>query len=382
MITLNLRIFKSMLLPRNATVEEYLAPLFKYAPKHVSIKQSDEPLKKGEPLLGFCLTGGTEAPFLQAALENPENPAIILVHNRANSYASGCELAARLNYEHKIGKRAPCVFCSINDEQSVKSIIGAAATASSFAKKHPNLGVIGDPSPWLIASGYFAEKLPGMYNIDLTKIKIEELVQKSVETNVETALEQIVKNYNLDAFTVRCFDLLPHKITSCLEVSKFNDKGITAGCEGDIASATTMMIIRSMAQSPVFMANATGFEDGKATFAHCTIPRTLCTDSTVDTHYESGLGHAVCGRVKEGQWTLAKLGANGDLMTEVVDVKNPSEISPHHCRTQIVVTPPKRLTKKLQRGEVLGNHFLFVPGNIRDELRIFSEVFKQWKPIQ
>ena len=369
-----------MLLPKNATVEEYLSPLFKFSPKHVNLTQNEQPLKKGEPLLGFCLTGGTEAPFLKVAMENPSSPAIILVHNRANSYASGCELAARLNYEHKVGHRAPCVFCSINDEDSVKSVISAAATASQFANKNPNLGIIGDPSPWLIATGYFAEKLPGLFNIKTTKIDVKELVDLSLSKNsVEKALEDIISRYSLDGFTVRCFDLLPHKITSCLEVSKFNDLGITAGCEGDIASATTMMVMKSLAQSPVFMANATGFENGKATFAHCTIPRKLCTESSINTHYESGLGQAVCGKVKEGEWTLAKFGPDGELMSEVVNVKNPQTPSPHHCRTQIIVDTPPKLTKKLKRGQLYGNHFCFVPGNIRDEMRIFAHCFKKWE---
>lgn len=383
MLSLKLRIFKSNLTPSNAIVNEYLAPLFKNCPKHIKIQCSDEPLKKGEPLLGFCLTGGTEAPFLEAALANPSNPAVILVHDRANSYASGCELSARLRYENKVGHRAPCIFCSINDPSSIKSVLTAAATANSFVMKNPNLGIIGDPSPWLINSGYFAKQLPGLYNIKTTKIPIEELVNLyKKQNNLEHTFQQLIDTYHLDAFTVRCFDLLPYKFTSCLELSKFNDLGIPAACEGDIASSVTMIIMNSIAQSPVFMANATGLSvDGKtATYAHCTIPRKLCTKSSVTTHYESGIGHAICGKVIEGKWTLARFGINGKLMTDVVDVKNPESISPHHCRTQIVVTPSKKLSKKLRRGDVLGNHAMFVPGNIRDELRIFAHVFKKWDP--
>lgn len=382
MLSLKLRIFKSNLTPSNATINEYLSPLFKNCPNHIKIKSSDEPLKKGEPLLGFCLTGGTEAPFLETALANPSNPAIILVHDRANSYASGCELSARLHYEHKKGHRAPCIFCSINDPSSLKSVLTSAATANSFIANPPNLGIIGDPSPWLINSGYFAEKLPSLYNIKTTKIPIDELVTLSKKLeNVENSFQQLINKYHLSAFTVRCFDLLPHKFTSCLELSKFNDMGIPAACEGDIASSVTMIIMSSIAQSPVFMANATGLSaDGKvATYAHCTIPRKLCTKSSITTHYESGIGHAICGDVIEGKWTLARFGINGKLMADVVDVKNPKVHSPHHCRTQIVVTPSKKLAKKLRSGDVLGNHAMFVPGNIIEELKIFANVFRKWE---
>ena len=44
------------------------------------------------------------------------------------------------------------LFCSIQDPKRTKAILQAAAVASSFTEHHPNLGIIGDPSDWLIAS--------------------------------------------------------------------------------------------------------------------------------------------------------------------------------------------------------------------------------------
>lgn len=378
-LPLKVRVFKSSLVPSNATIAEYLAPAFTNCPKNIKLEQTDANPAPGEPLLGFCLTGGTESSFLKAAMENPKSPAVILVHNRANSYASGCELAARLDYEHRVGHRAPAIFCPIHDPKIVKSIFTAAATATHFAQKKPNIGVIGEPSPWLVASGRFAEKLPSMFNMRLTNIKIEDFVSRATASSVQSALDFLVDHHKLDAFTVRCFDLLDHKLTSCLEVSKFNDRGITATCEGDIASCVTMHIMKTITDSPVFMANATGFVGDVATFAHCTIPTKLCTSCTIDTHYESGLGHAVCGRVKEGKWTLAKFSADGRIMADVVDVTNPDTVSPHHCRTQINVKPGQKLAKKLRKGKVLGNHFLFVPGDIKKELKILNKVFRVWE---
>lgn len=381
MLSLKLRIFQSDLTPSNAILQEYLSPLAKYCPSHVHITQTNAPLKKGEPLLGFCLTGGTEAKFLKAALENPTSPAIILVHDRANSYAAGCELSARLNYETKIGNRAPSIFCSINDRESVNSIIRAAASASSFINKPKNLGIIGDPSPWLIMSGNFAKDLPSLFHINPIQIPIQTVIDLFKQNNsIEKSLDHLISQFKLDAFTIRCFDLLPFRCTSCREVSKFNDNGIVSACEGDIASAVTMMVMNSLSQSPVFMANATGFlDDHTATFAHCTIPEKLCTQTKITTHYESGIGHAICGKVKEGIWTMARFGPNGELMSDLVDVSNPRVPSPHHCRTQILVKPSQKTLKKLKRGDVLGNHFLFVPGKIRDELRIFAKLFQKWK---
>ena len=380
-LPLKLRLFQSAFPVSRSVLEEYIAPAFANCPKNIELGETTAPLRPGEPLLGFCTTGGTEAPFLKAALENPKSPAVILVHNKANSYASGCELAARLDYEHRVGHRAPTIFCSINDKKQVQSIFTAAATAYKFQEKNPRLGVIGEPSPWLVASGRFAEKLPAMFNMKLLNIHMDEFLQAcGKDKNVFEALKHMIKKYELDGFTIRCFDLLPHKVTACLHVSKLNDLGVTSTCEGDIASMVTMHVMKTISNSPIFMANATGFVDDFATFAHCTIPKSLCTSTSVDTHFESGLGHAVVGKVREGTWTLCRFGGDGRIMADVVKVTNPSQNSPHHCRTQINVTPSEKLAKKLRKGKLLGNHFLFVPGDIKDELKIFNKAFRVWNP--
>ncbi|KAH0794154.1 L-fucose isomerase [Histomonas meleagridis] len=378
--TLKFRIFKSDFPISEQTVANYLSPLFSNKPNHIFLEKSEAPLKKGEPLLGVCLTGGSEAPFLKVAMENPHSPAIILTHNKANSFASGCELSARLNLEHKKGKRAPTIFCSIDDAKSLKSILNAASVSSRFVQKPPRLGIIGEPSPWLICSGRIAEHLPQVFHIQTKKISMKEFINKILDSkSVKTSLSQLIKKNNLDAFTIRCFDILPYKVTSCVEVSEFNDEGITATCEGDISSAVTMIILQSLARSPVFMANATGFNGDQMTFAHCTIPRKLCSDSSIKTHFESGLGKAICGKVKEGKWTMARIGADGQVMAELVDVKNPEKVSPDHCRTQIIVEMPSELRGRIRRGDVLGNHFMFVPGDIKDDIEYFTRFHSSWK---
>ena len=381
--TLKFRLFKSTFPISDSTVTDYLSPLFKNKPVDTWLQHSEAPLKKGEPLLGVCLTGGCEPAFFKAAMENPHSPVAILTHYRANSFASGLELAARLKYEAKIGKRAPTIFCSIHDEKRLKSLLNSAAVASKFIRKVPRLGVIGEPSAWLIASGSNSEKvkkLPKSMHIFGKRISQKELFSNFARTkSVKESLSMIIKKYSLNAFTIRCFDLIPHGVTSCLEVSDFNDNGIAAACEGDIPSAVTMMIMQSLGHSPVFMANATGFQDDKLTFAHCTIPKTLCTETSIKTHFETGVGKAICGRVKEGKWTAGRIGANGELLTDVVEITNPKEISNEHCRTQILVKASDEFTDKIRRGDAPGNHMLFVPGDIKEDLEYFTNIFKVWK---
>jgi hypothetical protein len=134
-LPLKFNVFRSVLPLEESLARECMSAMFQNCPKDIQLIESSEKPGPGEPILGFCATGGTEAPFLKFAMENPKNPAVILVHDRANSYASGCELAARLNHEHKYGHRAPSVFCSVYVPASLRSVLRAAATSAYFAKK-------------------------------------------------------------------------------------------------------------------------------------------------------------------------------------------------------------------------------------------------------
>ena len=393
--SLKLTVFNTGLPKTDANrLQLYMSPLFKAA-KGINLKIDNEsPLKPGQPLLGFCTSGGTETAFLKKALENPLSPAVIFVHDQSSSFAAGCELSARLNHEFEMKRRAPAIFCSIQDFKRTRSILQAASVASSFAEHHPNIGIIGDPSDWLIASGYIAEQLPSLYNMKTTRIPMEEFIDLCQQNNkgnpldsgIEKALQTVINKYHLDGFTIRCFSLLSTiKNTSCIEVSKFNDKGITAACEGDIPSAVTMHILHSLSGKPVFMANPTStkFQNSTkqniVTFAHCTIPTKLCQNYEITTHYESGIGRAIAADVLEGKWTVARFGLNGNLMSDVVYVENPKKRSKHHCRTQIVTYTSTKFRKNLENGNVLGNHMLFVPGDYNEPLKIFSKVFRTWK---
>ncbi|EAY17967.1 hypothetical protein TVAG_225930 [Trichomonas vaginalis G3] len=360
-------------------MKQYLGPLLESVPKNVQLQASNIPLIKGEPLIGFCAGGGTERMFLQMAEQYPENPAVILVHKKSNSFAAGCEISARLNADFKAGKRAPSIFCCVDDKERLVPILTAASTASVFAQKKPKIGLIGNPSDWLIGSGYYAEGLPPKFHMHTERIDISEFLTGAKKENVYNSINEIIKKHKLDAFTIRCFDLVTSlKCTSCLEVSRFNDEGMTAACEGDIPATVTMMIMNQMTGSPIFMANPTGIDGTTARFAHCTIPRKLTTSSKVTTHFESGIGTSVAGKVIEGTWTAARFGVNGDVMTTSCEVTNPEKPSPDQCRTQIIAKVSKEFAERLRTGDVLGNHFLFVPGNIAEALKIYSQYFRNW----
>jgi len=182
-----------------------------------------------------------------------------------------------------------------------------------------------------------------------------------------------VDKYRLQGLTGRCFDLLDAiHTTGCLGLSLLNKNGILAGCEGDVPALLSMAILRKILGQSAFQANPARIdvEKQRMVFAHCTLPFDMAENIRLMTHFESGIGVGLRGKMKETDVTLFKLGA--DLRQYYVQegkiVANLTESN--LCRTQIEV----------QRDEVryflrapLGNHHLWVYRHHGEALRRGSE---------
>ena len=242
------------------------------------------------------------------------------------------------------------------------------------------IGLIGEASPWLIASGIDKEALCKRCGVSFREISIGTLADKylgyrelwknhtlsagaraeldevlcrfscSLEGDRTTedlsdaaimylALASICKEEHLDAVTVKCFDLLSScKTTACLALALLNDNGIIAGCEGDIPSICTMLAVYKALGKPSFMANPASIDSDNLSidFAHCTIPTVMVESCTLPSHFESGIGIGINGEVPLGNYTLCKLSGktlerslicNGRLVK--------GEYLSNRCRTQV-----------------------------------------------
>lgn len=242
------------------------------------------------------------------------------------------------------------------------------------------IGLIGEASPWLIASGIDKEALSERCGVSFREISIGTLADKylgyrelwknhtlsagaraeldevlcrfscSLEGDrtaedlsdaaiMYLALASICKEEHLDAVTVKCFDLLSScKTTACLALALLNDNGIIAGCEGDIPSICTMLAVYKALGRPSFMANPASIDSDNLSidFAHCTIPTVMVESCTLPSHFESGIGIGINGEVPLGNYTLCKLSGktlerslicNGRLVK--------GEYLSNRCRTQV-----------------------------------------------
>jgi hypothetical protein len=269
------------------------------------------------------------------------------------------------------------------------------------ALKGKNIGSIGKPSSWLIASNYSPDAMMEKLGLGFVDISMEEMMaeyeKKSYPDNehvqmfksmgydeaemekalyVYGALERLVDKYNLCGVTIRCFDLLDTVFTTgCIGLSILNNKGIYGGCEGDVPVLLSMAVLGAITGEDMFLCNANKFDtrEGTATFAHCTIPTTMLKSFTLNTHFESDIGVAVQGTFDEFDCTIFK--CEGDLSRYHAQEGHlkPIPFSNMLCRTQCKVELDDFsyfLTKPIN------NHHLICRGNHKAEVEAFFRLIE------
>jgi L-fucose isomerase-like protein len=340
----------------------------------------------GLSLIYVC-TGGTEGifkkllPDLQA---KSISPFYLLTSGRSNSLAASMEILSYLRQNNMKGEIIHGSYIT----KRIKLLSQVEDARNTLLGSR--LGIIGQPSDWLISSSVDERVVRQRFGVELVNIRMKELLEVISETpeplsedytdidsirsslpganKIYKALKTLVENYQLQGFTLRCFDLLTAiKNTGCLALAKLNAEGIVAGCEGDVPAMISMMIVRSLLGVSGFQANPSRIdpETGELIFAHCTIPLNMVERFEYDTHFESGIGVGIRGFMKEGPVTVFKVSGDKSrhFIAEGYLTQNLSE--PNLCRTQQKI----QLTDKSQISYFLsnpiGNHHIILPGHYK-----------------
>ena len=239
------------------------------------------------------------------------------------------------------------------------------------------LGVVGKPSDWLIASSVDYSHVLERMNIEIVDIPIEQMTSLGeVDPGMAGAeaiyqrLKDIVEQNNLQGVTLRCFDLLSTvKNTGCIALSKLNDEGIPAACEGDIPTLLTMMIVKRLTGQLCFQVNPARVQpDGKMLFAHCTLPLGMTEKHEYTTHFESGIGVAIHGDLPTGDYTLIKM--SGDMqrmLAEDVTLER-CQFEPNLCRTQVWVQATPEVSHYFMTDPI-ANHHILIRGHHADKFK-------------
>ena len=340
----------------------------------------------------YVRTGGTEGifrrllPTLTSALSPQTSKIYLLTSGKSNSLAASLEI---LSYLRQQGLQGEVIHGSTQHVSHRLQLLAEVAEARQ--RLHgARIGVIGQPSDWLISSQADYQAVKQTLGIDIIDIPMQQLLDEikndAMQTKSDTtipeaylpgaeeiyrALKVLAAKYQLQGLTIRCFDLLTAvRNTGCIALAKLNSEGIVAGCEGDVPTLLTMMITNAVTGVSGFQANPAHIdvETGEMLFAHCTIPFNMLERYELDTHFESGIGVGIRGFVKPGPVTVFKVSGNlsrhfiaeGDLLR--------CEGKPDLCRTQQVIRLNNAADARYFLTQPIGNHHVILPGHRQEVL--------------
>ena len=91
---------------------------------------------------------------------------------------------------------------------------------------------------------------------------------------VSVVLDDYIREYHLDALTLRCWNEMEEvlRVCPCVLLSELNDRGIVASCEIDMCSALTMRAMNLASQEPTAVLdwnNNYGDDEDKVILFHC-----------------------------------------------------------------------------------------------------------------
>lgn len=356
--------------------------------------QLQEPSRIGmaEPCIIYIASGGSEIQFAGLMEQIQAEKIYLLTSGYSNSLAASMEI---LSYIRQHGKEGEIIHGS---PKICAQKLQAVMTASQARKRirGMKLGMVGEASDWLIASQSDVNALKEHLGIEVVSISLDELIEeyekhdyredswtrelegmefdsRELKKALELygALDRLAERYRLGGLSVRCFDLLERVgTTGCLGLAILNAKGIYGGCEGDLPSLVSMVILGELSGQPTFMCNPSRIdsERGEMVFAHCTLPLNMPRFMELKTHFESGIGVAIAGQIPEDEITIFKI--SGDLEEHYVAggriLENMQD--PTLCRTQIKVKLPS-YDYFLERP--ISNHHVICCGDHREALRYF-----------
>jgi L-fucose isomerase-like protein len=323
----------------------------------------------------YIRTGGTEGifkPLLPQLQQQSKRPFYLLTSGKSNSLAASMEILSYLNQQGITGEIIHGSTTYIHHRIKVLEQVGEARSKMKGCR----LGLIGEPSDWLISSRFDRTIVKERLGIELVYIPMKELLEMPNVKKIYEALKALVEKYQLQGFTLRCFDLLTTiRDTGCMALAKLNAEGIVAGCEGDVPAMLSMKIIQALTGVSGFQANPATIdpEKGEMLFAHCTIPLNMVERYELDTHFESGIGVGIRGYMKEGPVTIFKVA--GDMsrhfIAEGTLVRN--QAKPDLCRTQQVIELDDKGQTRYFLTQPIGNHHIIVPGHLKE---LLEEILK------
>ena len=358
--------------------------------------------RAASPLVVFVATGGTERHILESAEFDAREPALLVAHPGHNSLPAAMEVLARVQ---QLGIRGQVHYLRGPADTDGLQRLAEALHDHRVRRAliESRIGLVGEPSDWLVASSPAIETVRTVWGPAVVPIPLEAILSEPDQEiaargealardfragagalvepaesdllaagRVHAMLRRVVEAGRLDAVAVRCFDLvLRQRTTGCLALAQLNDQGIIAGCEGDLVATVTMLWLHRMIGSIPWMANPSriDLDGGLLSLAHCTVPRSLSGAYRLRSHFESGLGVGIQGTMPTGPVTLVRIG--GARMERLRVIDGDLRCNTDHadlCRTQVEIEVGRDFLQDLL-AQPLGNHMVVMSGHHAATLR-------------
>jgi L-fucose isomerase-like protein len=264
------------------------------------------------PHVVVVATGGTEQAVLATVARRrdvvPWEPALLVAHPLHNSLPASLESLARLRRDGTAGRIVQL------DGSGTEPLADAIADLAALHRlRRVRLGLVGEPSEWLVASVPDRMRFARRWGIELVDVAVEPIVagyRSAVDdagmavavrfsgrqpvaaatlaaAAVHPPLVRAAVDAGVDAVAVRCFDFLTELETSgCIALAELNDAGMVAGCEGDVAATVAMLLARVVLDRVAWVANPASIDvdANRLVLAHCTIaPSMVATSSCTPT---------------------------------------------------------------------------------------------------
>ncbi len=269
--------------------------------------------------------------------------------------------------------------------------------------------LIGNTEPWVISNAEKLEYYNERFNVKIKKVSQDEIINEYEKINADdskyiydyfnslsekileptkddlinasrmaVALINVLKKYQADGCAIACFDLLKTGTNMCLGVSYVNDRtDMVAACEGDVDSAITMLMMKKLTSSSLWIANPGLQPDNTVNFNHCTGPIHMLNKfnqqkTILRNHHESGIGVSLQIQAPIGHLvTAVRVSDNASKITiqngEIVE-----GIKENACRTQMHI---RFEDYKHYLDTALGCHQVFAFEDIKEKITMLAKMF-------
>ena len=269
--------------------------------------------------------------------------------------------------------------------------------------------LIGGAEPWVISTAEKLDYYRKRFKVEIQEISQEEILKEYKKVTIRDsgfvydyfkslsndmieptnddlinsakmacALINVLKKNDANGCAVACFALLKTGTTMCLGVSYINDcTDMVAACEGDMDSAITMLMMKKLTDSNLWIANPGLQPNNTVNFNHCTGPihmvnKNEAQPTILRNHHESGIGVALQIEAPINQQvTACRVSDNASKITIQKGVVIEG-IYENVCRTQLHI---RFDDYKHYLDSALGCHQVIAFADIRDKMNMLAKMF-------